>query len=159
MNVKKKRRWWPSKGFWWGEQFREINTTFFQMFRSIWVSALEFGRKSTAEVILLLCLWKIISRPCWGGFQAGDWLIDVQIYETIMELWNCYGWKRTPKVMESNTWILFGNRTLILLLNPCYLRAGGWGELWDPIPLPPWEGSTQQHWLGNLTSIIGRKLK
>lgn len=27
-----KRRWWPSKGFWWGEQFREINTTFSKCF-------------------------------------------------------------------------------------------------------------------------------
>lgn len=53
-----KRRWWPSKGFWWGEQFKEINTAFSKCFRSIWVSALEFGRKSTAEVISLLCLSK-----------------------------------------------------------------------------------------------------
>lgn len=53
MNVKKKEGGDLQKAFD-GENNSEKSTQlFFQMFRSIWVSALEFGRKSTAEVILL----------------------------------------------------------------------------------------------------------
>lgn len=57
------------------------------------------------QVVLLLCLCKNISWACWGVLDANDRLIDLQIHV--------------------HTCILFGNTTIILLLNACWLRAGG----------------------------------
>lgn len=90
MNVKKKVV--TFKRLLMGRTIQRNQHNFFQMFRSIWVSALEFGRKSMAEVILLLCLWKIISRTCWGGLHANGWLM-ARFMNIAVELWNCYGWK------------------------------------------------------------------
>lgn len=94
MNVKKKVV--TFKRLLMGRTIQRNQHNFFQMFRSIWVPVLEFGRKSMAEVILLLCLWKIISRACWGGLHANDWLM-ARLMNTAMELWNCYGWKWPPR--------------------------------------------------------------
>lgn len=120
MNVKKKVV--TFKRLLMGRTIQRNQHNFFQMFQSIWVSALEFGRKSTAEVILLLCLWKIISRACWGGLHANDWLIDVQIYEHGHGIVGLLWLEMTSKIIESNTKILFGNMTLVLLSSTRWLR-------------------------------------
>lgn len=100
---------------------------------SIW------GEKNMVQVVLLLCLWKNRSWACWGVLDANDRLINLQI--------------------RVHTRILFGNTTVILLLNACWLRAGGWNEHWGPISYPRWEGSSLQRWIGDPRLLAESSLK